>query len=192
MRDKDFHEIVELSYFEDPCEEIAVVRVDGNTQRHFVLAIGDAVFDHVVDHFFVLVVGFVLFFSSAAFDVSLDALVHQNLCELVFGRFDIELSCSFEGVVQSLVVVVEVEVEFGQQEGDEGFVGEGGVLVEFLAGWGDGYMRLMSLAMSIQCRVMWESSFLTPISLRSASSSVRRLLYAATVLITLAIQIFFK
>lgn len=175
MGDEDFHEIVELGYLEDPGEEIAVMRIDSDPQRHFVLAIGNAIFDHILNHFFVLVVSLVLLFGPAAVDVSLDALVDEDLCELIFGRFDIELSGGFEGEVKGLVIVIEVEVEFGQQEGDKGFVGEGGVLVEFLAGWGDEYMRLISLAMSIQCRVMWESSFLTPISLRSASSSVRRL-----------------
>ena len=85
MGDEDFHEIVELGYLEDPGEEIAVMRIDSDPQRHFVLAIGNAIFDHILNHFFVLVVSLVLLFGPAAVDVSFDTLVDEDLCELIFG-----------------------------------------------------------------------------------------------------------
>ena len=85
MGDEDFHKIIELGYFEHSGKEIAVMCINGNSQRHFVLAIGNAIFDHILNHFFILVMGLVLFFSSATLNVSFNALIDENLCELIFG-----------------------------------------------------------------------------------------------------------
>ena len=72
--------------------------------------------------------------ALAAFDVFFNALVDEYFSELILGGFDVELSGGLEGVLQSFVIVVEVEVEFGEQESDYGLVGEGGVGVELLTG----------------------------------------------------------
>jgi len=85
------------------------MRVQGNTQRHPVLTIIDAVFNDIVHHFFVLVVLFKFLLTSATLDVSLNALVHQYLSELVFGRFDVEFPSRLERIFKCLIIVIEVE-----------------------------------------------------------------------------------
>lgn len=175
MRKQYLYKAIELRNFGDLGEEMAVMGVQGNPQGHFVLSSGNAVFDNIVDDCLVLLMFFGFSFTAAAFDIAFNALVDQNLSELVLGVLDIELSSGSEGILECLIIVVEVEIEFGKEEGDEGPVLEGAVLVDVFTGLGHSYMRLMSFAMSIQCKVMWDSSFLTPISFRSFSSSCSRL-----------------
>lgn len=175
MRKQYLYKAIELRNFGDLGEEMAVMGVQGNPQGHFVLSSGNAVFDNIVDDCLVLLMFFGFSFTAAALDIAFNALVDQNLSELVLGVLDIELSSGSEGILECLIIVVEVEIEFGKEEGDERPVLEGAVLVDVFTGLGHSYMRLMSFAMSIQCKVMWDRSFRTPISFRSFSSSCSRL-----------------
>jgi hypothetical protein len=129
---EDFDEIVEVGYFEDPCEEFSVEGVQGDSQGHLVLLAADAGVDNKVDYFLVLFVLLRLGLGSAALNVLLDALIDQDLRKLVLSSPHVELSGCPEGVLEGLIVVVEVEVEFGEEEGNKGLVWEGGVLVEIL------------------------------------------------------------
>lgn len=175
MRKQNFYKIIEFCNFGDLGKEMAIIGIQGNPQGHFVLSSSNAVFDNIVNDCLVLLMFFGFSFTAAAFDIAFNALVDQNLSEFVLGVFDVELSSGSEGILECLIIVVEVEIEFGKEEGDKGPVVEGAVLVDVFTGLGDSYMRLMSFAMSIQCKVMWDRSFLTPISFRSFSSSCSRL-----------------
>jgi len=52
--------------------------------------------------------------AFTAFDVFFNTLIDQNLSELVLGGFDIELSCGLEGIFQSFIIIIEIEVELGE------------------------------------------------------------------------------
>lgn len=93
----------------------------------------DAVLDHEVDNSLVLIMLGASFLGPAALDELLNTLVDQNLGELVAGSADVELLSRLQGILECLIVVIEVEVELGQQVGHEGTVGEGGVFVQGLA-----------------------------------------------------------
>lgn len=60
-----------------------------------------------------------LLLRPAALDKLLNALVHQYLGELISRSSDVELSLRPECVLQRLIIIVEVEVELGEQIGDE-------------------------------------------------------------------------
>lgn len=94
----------------------------------------NAVLNHVVHDSLVFVVLGTAFLGPAALNELLNALIDQYLSELVTRGADVELLSGLEGVVEGLIVVVEVEVEFGKEVGDEGTVREGGIVVEGLAG----------------------------------------------------------
>ena len=129
----------------------------------------------MVYNFFILLMFLYLALTSATLNIPFDALIDQNLSKLVFSILDIELPSCSESVSKCFIVVIEVEVKFSKQKGYYGFIGERVVFVEILTEWEIKYIKLISLAMSIQCKVMWESNFRTPISFRSVSSSWRRL-----------------
>lgn len=56
MGEERFDEVVELGYFEHPAEEGWVLGLEGDSQGCFVLALGDAGLEHVLDYLFVLFV----------------------------------------------------------------------------------------------------------------------------------------
>jgi hypothetical protein len=64
------------------------------------------------------------------FNVFFDALVDQDVCEVVVCGNVKVLSCS-EGVCKALIVVAKVKVEFGKKEGDKFVVFELIVLQKF-------------------------------------------------------------
>ena len=55
-------------------------------------------------------------------DVVLDAFVDDNLNKFI-AVVDVELVLGFESVAQSFIVVTQIEVEFREQDGCEGFSG---------------------------------------------------------------------
>jgi hypothetical protein len=72
-------------------------------------------------------------FGPAALDILLDAFVDQNFSELISGCFYVELVLRAKCVLEGLVIVVEVEVEFGEQVGDERSVGKALIVIECLS-----------------------------------------------------------
>jgi hypothetical protein len=97
-----------------------------------VLALTETVLDDKVDNGFVLLVLGTAFLRPAAFNELFNALIDEDDRELIATVGDVELRLRAQGVLEGLVVVIEVEIEFGEQEGDEGSIGEGGVFVESL------------------------------------------------------------
>lgn len=76
MRKQIFNEIVKWCNLEDSCKKSAVLSIQSHSQRHFKLTHTDAVLDNIVHHSLVLLVLFSLAFTSAALNVSFDALIH--------------------------------------------------------------------------------------------------------------------
>ena len=154
MRDKHFQKLTKFSNAKDLSEQVTVNSVNGNPQWHFVLSLTNAIIDHIIHNSFVLVMLFSLDFAPTALNVPLDALVDQYLSKLILSVLDIELSSGLQGILKSIVVVVEVEVEFGKQESDNGLVRKFLVLVQLVTTSTKEYIMSKSLAMSIQCKVM--------------------------------------
>lgn len=71
-------------------------------------------------------------FCLTALEELLNTFIDQDLSELVFGRFDIELIFREEGILECFIIVVEVEVELGKEVGNEGSIGEGLIFIEGL------------------------------------------------------------
>ena len=93
---------------------------------------------------------FYLRWTFATLDIAFNAFINQNLSEFVFPSPHVELSESTQSVSQGLIIVIEVEVKFGQENGHDWSIGERLIFIECLSKSKDGYMRLISLAMSIQ------------------------------------------
>ena len=70
--------------------------------------------DAEVDDIFVLAVLFGKFVVLlAVLDVLVDALVDQNVCKVVIGCY-VEILSSPESVCQTLVIIAQIKVQFGQ------------------------------------------------------------------------------
>lgn len=92
----------------------------------------DAALDHEIDDGLVFIMFRTSLLSPAALNKLLNALIDQYLGELVTSSADVELLSRLQGILECLIVIIKVEVELGEQVGDEGTVGEGGVFVEGL------------------------------------------------------------
>jgi hypothetical protein len=110
VRQQDFDEIAELGDFMQSSEKFAILSVQGDSERHLVLFSLDAIVDHIIDNGLVLLMFLSLGLALAAFDVFFNALIDQDLGELILGSLDIELPCGLEGILQGFIIVVEVEV----------------------------------------------------------------------------------
>jgi len=53
-------------------------------------------------------------FAAAAFDIPLDALIDQNLSELILRSFHVELSMSPEGIFEGLIVIIKIEIKLSE------------------------------------------------------------------------------
>lgn len=135
MGQQILNKVIELRPFENNAEELHVTGVQSDPQGHLVLSRTQTVSNHIIYHCFVLVMFFHLGLPLTAFDVAFNALVDQYFCELVLASPNVELPGGLESVPQSFVVVVEVEVEFGEENGNYGSVGEGLIFVEGFTRW---------------------------------------------------------
>ena len=106
MGQQDFQELVELCDVEDISEKLSIEGFNSDSQWHFVLSTADAGLNDIIDNFLILKMLICFLGSFATLDILLNALIDQNLGKLIFGIFDIEFPGGFEGILQSLIIIV--------------------------------------------------------------------------------------
>jgi hypothetical protein len=152
MRQQKLNQFVEINQVVDSFEQFGIPDFQSDSEGKFVVLVLYAVFNTKVDNLCVLLVLFrACLFALNVLDVLFNALVDKDFGEIITGLGNVKICAGFEGVGKRLVIVIEVEVQFGQQNSYQRFVCKLIVFEKFLTKYKcEFYMVLMSLAMSVQ------------------------------------------
>lgn len=125
MRQQHRNKIIKLLQLYNPLKQWQILCIQCNSKRQLVVAFPN-VFIHHISHNLVVTTMFITIhqFTPSVFDVLLHTLVDKYLCKLVLSTLDIEVISCLQGIAQCLLILVEIEVEFRQQDGDSLFVGK--------------------------------------------------------------------
>lgn len=100
--------VIDLLHY--PSSQVEIEGLEGNAQRHLVLLLLDALFDHSIHDGFVFVVIVVFNIVPLVLDVVLYGFVDEHFSE-VTRLVDIEVVSRLQSIVQCLFVVIQVEIE---------------------------------------------------------------------------------